>query len=139
MNTHSPALEEGAIPVPVIDLQEYDVTKSTGMITTQRKARTGSICLHIVEAVLEATDQSYSELPLLSDSINTDALNEVFNTDPHQEPLACVVFSYAECIVVLRSNGTVSAIPVNGDSSGLPSVPDFGFLLNQSEFTERSQ
>lgn len=68
-----------------------------------------SICERVVEGVAEITGRPLVELPALAGVVDPDALESVFS--PVQQataiPNGTVSFEYADCLVVVRSDGTV--------------------------------
>lgn len=69
------------------------------------------ISLAIIEAVSEATGTPIEELPLISDSIDPDAIEALVMADSSAD--LTVTFTYAGQRVVLHSDNTVFVQPID--------------------------
>lgn len=76
---------------------------------TDRPTGDDNVCQAVLSEVAATTGTPPEELDQqLYDAINPDALEKVFE-NRNEENLGRVVFSFAECRVVVRSSGDVSA------------------------------
>ncbi len=69
----------------------------------------------VVETVSDATGVNAIELPTLNDTIDTDALDSLFNGVTRGTEGLTVSFVYADCEVTVLADGTVIVDPSNTD------------------------
>ena len=92
-------------------------------LITHQNASEAPVSQTVVLAVAEATGEDPIELPPLYDTVDPDALNELFDSDaPGAERVdGHVEFAYADCDVTVRADGRVTVAPAA--ESGAAATP----------------
>ena len=80
---------------------------------TERTAETEPVSQTVVLAVAEATGEDPMELPPLYDTVDPDALNNLFEDriDGAERLGGNFEFAYAGCDVTVRADGSVNVVP----------------------------
>lgn len=83
--------------------------------TTSTESPNGgrSLFVAIVEQVAELRDLDPLEMPSLSDTLDLDALDRLFEPDSGTDPdwQGRLVFDYADCLVTVHADGSVTVLP----------------------------
>lgn len=78
-----------------------------------------SVATLVVTAVAKATDQDIQEVDTLANTINPDALNQLFESPlgyPLEGENSTVEFEYCDCTVAVSKDGTISVEPPENTS-----------------------